>query len=227
MSMLIDAYRFGSGGGGAYPTRLSTSSQQFTAATTNHDVSMPATVNAGDLLLVTISINGVSALTTPSGWALIANSEAANATAVRMASYYKVAAGTEGGTTVNFASASAARAVSTVRRYQAGTYSGTPEASVTTNVTATPDPPTLSPSWGLAKCDWNAFACIHQGTSVSAYPYATDQTFQNSGATGTVHVSQASCSSPIDAGSENPGTFSISGGSVRNWVASTVAIRGT
>jgi hypothetical protein len=228
MSMLIDAYRFGVGSGGAYPTRLSTATQGFgTSATTSHNVNMPATVNTGDLLVVTLATRSDSSYTTPSGWNLVSGSQDAVVGQVKMATFYRVADGTEGGTAVNFVTASTSTAAASVRRYQAGTFTGTPEAAVATGGSATPDAPNLTPSWGSTKCDWIVSCAIVQGTAVSAYPYATDNAFQNSGGTGTTQVSQATCSTQVDAASLNPGTFSISGGSVRNWVASTVAIRGT
>lgn len=228
MSMLIDAYRFGGGSGGAYPTRLSTATQGFgTSATTSHNVNMPATVNAGDLLVVTLATRSDSSYTTPPGWNLVSGSQDAVATQVKMATFYKVAAGTEGGTSVDFATSVASTAAAHVRRYQSGTYTGTPEAAVATGSSATPDAPNLSPSWGSVKCDWIVSAAIVQGTSVSAYPYATDNAFQNSGATGSTQVSQASCSTQVEASSLNPGTFTTTASVTRNWVSSTVAIRGT
>src|SRR5687767_7989130 len=62
-------------------------------------VTLPATVNAGDLLIVCITVDGTPTLTWPGDWtALVANT---TATAVVMGCRYKIADGTEDGTTID------------------------------------------------------------------------------------------------------------------------------
>jgi hypothetical protein len=65
---------------------------------------MPATVGAGDLLLVLIAYvsNGTCVAATPSGWLKLWDSEEGGSVRKRGAGFAKVAAGTEDGTTVNF-----------------------------------------------------------------------------------------------------------------------------
>ena len=58
---------------------------------------MPATVDAGDLLLMHFVNDGNATVTTPAGWTLL--NSTLNGTQVRSGWYYKLAAGTEGGTT--------------------------------------------------------------------------------------------------------------------------------
>jgi len=84
----------------AAPVVASVTETAFDTATTAHYVNMPATVTADDLLIVLFTNDGNAAVTTPTGWNLLASD--ANGTQVRLSVYYKIAAGTEGGTTVNF-----------------------------------------------------------------------------------------------------------------------------
>jgi hypothetical protein len=92
------------------------------AEVTTHAASMPATVEAGDLLLWLASIRSESPEATPTGWtqlALFVNVD------VDMALYAKDAAGTEGGGTASFTTAVAKRSVHLVMRIQSGNWKGT------------------------------------------------------------------------------------------------------
>ena len=223
MSMLIDAYRFGGGGGGgggATPTLLSRTASSFASNTTSHLVSMPATVTVGDLLVCLIGIGNNSAtITTPSGWT--AGATEASDGASKAFLFYKVASGTEGGTTVNFVTSAGIRAAAQVFRFQAGTYSGTPEIAFSENPPGTPnanpDPPNLAPSWGSANTYWLIFCTVNSSPTVSVYP-------GSSGVITTANTASiASCYDTTPGASLNPGAFTISA-SLR-WVAGVVAIR--
>ena len=72
----------------------------FTTDATSHLVAMPATVDAGDLLVTLVATDGSATLTTPSGWTNL--SSVPQSTTVRGSCSYKIAVGTEGGTTVDF-----------------------------------------------------------------------------------------------------------------------------
>lgn len=98
---------------------------QFSSASTTHNVTMPGTVAAGDLLICIIAFDGNPTLgTTPTGWTYL-NAQN-NGSTVKMAVYYKVADGTEDGTTVNFPTSSSEQAAAQVYRILSGQYSGVP-----------------------------------------------------------------------------------------------------
>lgn len=223
--MLINPYRYASGGGGGdgFPNYLSATTTTFSSGATDHNVSMPATVASGDLLI--LQFEGVSdaSHTTPSGWTSLSN-VAGSFFSMRQSVYYKVAAGTEGGTTVNVVSSVSEKAVAITHRIESGSYQSTPEAAAVNDANSpstTPNPPNLTPSWGSAKTLWIAiFGSFTSGVSatVSVYPYSDGQTHA-----AVTDMHGASCWSKTEASSLNPGTFtqSVSG----RWVAGTIAIR--
>jgi len=72
--------------------------------TTSHNVTMPAAIDSGDLLIVLFSnfIYG-SPVTQPAGWSLMASDKYnPEGNGVRLSAYYKVADGSEGGQTFDF-----------------------------------------------------------------------------------------------------------------------------
>lgn len=89
------------------PTWESTTVTDFGSDVTTHAANMPATVNSGDLLIAAAAFDATATITTPSGWTLmVAGAE----TGVMVSGLYtKVAAGSEGGTTVDFATSAAQR----------------------------------------------------------------------------------------------------------------------
>ena len=222
MSMLIDAYRFGggSGGGGATPTLLSRTTTAFSSNTTSHAVSLPATVSVGDLLVCVIGIaNNSATITTPSGWT--AGPTEASDGGSKAFLFYKVASGTEGGSTVDFVTSAGIRASSHVFRFQSGTYSGSPEVAYSENPAgisnANPDPPNMAPSWGSANTYWIIFCTIGGSPTVSVYP-GTGGAITNANT-----ASIASCYDTTPGASINPTAFTIS--SSLRWVSGVVAIR--
>lgn len=89
------------------PTYQSTTVTDFGSDSTNHSANMPATVNAGDLLLALVATDGNPTITTPSGWTLLLSVPSSIEPAFGL--YGKVAAGTEGGTTVNWVTSASER----------------------------------------------------------------------------------------------------------------------
>lgn len=223
MSMLIDAYRFGGGGGGGgTPTLLSVTQSAFNSNTTSHAVQMPATVNAGDLLVVGVMIAAETYPIAASGFTSIGSS--GRATSIKVQYFYKIAAGTEGGTTVDFStSPSAIRMVAQVHRIQSGTFhaSTAPQGQFDNGNSNTPNPPNLSPSWGSASTLWLIGTGVTGASSVSSFPTANNNNSQ-AGTGGALRVI-ASCTDATVAASLDPGTFGIA--SSLDWVAATIGIR--
>lgn len=192
------------------PILLSSASQLFSVSAVAHNISMPATVAASDLLIVACSNGGNTAnsvVTTPAGWTQIATFRGATS-GTRITLLYKIAAGTEGGTTVNFATAFSTQMSARVWRYQAGTYQATPTATFSAESTsATGTPPSFSPSWGSAvTTGWIVGMGWTSAATPTAYPYATN----NQTAATASNVSLATATTDNSTATLTPGNFTLS-----------------
>src|SRR4030043_579774 len=98
----------------AAPVVRSETETAFGTDTTNHYVNMPATVGAGDLLIVVFTNDGNATVTTPDGWSSLASD--ANDSAVRLSVCYRTAAGTEGGAVGDFVTSAAEQAAAQAYR---------------------------------------------------------------------------------------------------------------
>jgi len=210
----------------AAPVVASVTETAFGTYTTDHYVDMPATVNAGDLLIALFTNDGGATVTTPSGWTQLAST--ANGSAVRLSVYYKIAAGTEGGTTVNFVT-SANEEEAAAQVYRITNWHGTTPPEISTAATGTstrPDPASLDPAgWDVADTLWLAVAGQDRGDQgpTIAYPaYYTDGISTLSSAT-TDSCRTLSARRVLAAASENPGAFTIPAS--EEWVAFTIAVR--
>jgi hypothetical protein len=209
----------------AAPVVASVTETSFGTDATGHYVNMPAAVDAGDLLIVIFTNDGNATVTTPAGWTALA-SNAANG-AVRLSIYYKIAAGTEGGTTVNFITSVNEEAA--VQVYRITDWHGTtpPEISTATTGTSTrPNPTSLDPGgWDVSDTLWLAVAGQDRGDQdgPTAYPaYYTDgvSTLSSEDITSCqTHSARRVLAVVL----EDPWPFTIPAS--EEWVAFTVAIR--
>lgn len=185
----------------------------FGGATTTHNVPMPATVDAGDLLLVGWFHDNAS-LTQASGFAPL--STATNTD--RCYIFGRVAVGDEDGANVNFQALTASFAVAHTYRITAGTWAGVLSGVMVTAATgtsATPDPPNNAPHLGSDDYLWLVFAGKVQASITGAPTNYTNFTGDSSDLSGSARRS-------LTASSEDPGTFS--GSSSFAWMAFTIAI---
>jgi RHS repeat-associated protein len=220
----------GGGGGSTAPVIEESTGSSFGTASTTHNVTMPATVNAGDLLVVEFSINsaGSDTVAPPSGWTEFA--DALNSNDAHISLYAKIASGSEDGTSVNFVSSSARKARAVVTRIRAGTFyndvvTNVVAAATATGTSANPNPPALNPSWGNEETLWGAAWATGDDWSTTAYPanYSSNQISGNSGtAADETHMANAKRS--LAADSEDPGSFTASPST--DWIALTWAVRG-
>ena len=216
VQQLLSSFNTAAGGGGGSISTLETG---FPTAGSTHNVSMPASVSVNDLLICAFTHRGSGTATTPSGWTLLTYTN--NGGGCKLGSYYKVADGSEGGTTVNFATTTNGQAEAIVYHVPAGTYTGTPEVSGTFASSANPNPPLLTPSWGMDDVLWIAvFGCFDQIT-VSVYPLPDNNEAYSSSAVSSVSI--GSCTTVLSASSEDPGTFTISAS--KSWLAHTIGLR--
>ena len=222
---LTDDSWLASGAGGGFPQVQSVTETSFGTDALNHLVAMPATVNSGDLLIVLSQFDGgVDPSGAPTGWSQLWTGNGSG--------YAKVADGTEGGTTVDFAtSASESGAAQTYRisdwygqlsGVEVGTAIGTSGTSI--------DPPSLTATWGAANNLWIAAAFWQDDDeTVTGGGYPTNYTngvdtlatgpINTNGSVGTARREFAA------ADTENPGAFTITGS--ESVYANTIVIRPT
>ena len=209
----------------AAPVVTSVTETAFGTDTTDHYVNMPATVNAGDLLIVLFTNDGNAAVTTPAGWNPLASTN--NGNAVTFSVYYKIAAGTEGGTTVNFITSATEQAAAQV--YRITNWHGTTPPEISTAATgadAAPDPASLDPAgWDVADTLWLAVAGQDRGdqSGTTAYPASYTDGISTLSSNGTGSCRTHSARRVLAAASEDPGAFTIPVS--EQWVAFTIAVR--
>jgi len=209
----------------AAPAVASVTETAFDTATTAHHVNMPATVNADDLLIVLFTNDGNATVTTPTGWNLLASD--ANGTQARLSAYYKIAAGTEGGTTVNFVTSGSEEAAAQV--YRITDWHGTTPPEISTAATGTstrPNPASLNPAgWDVADTLWLAVAGQDRGDQLgtTAYPASYTAGISTLSSEGTRSCRTLSARRVLAAASEDPGAFTIPVS--EEWVAFTIAVR--
>lgn len=208
---VIDSITVTPGAGGADP-----------AASTKTLV-MPASINAGDLLLWVGAVScqaGTPTITPPTGWTQLVN----EGTTRKLYACYKVATGTEGASPQDLSFSITSRSAGNCYRIGAGTYTGNPEAISAAPGAGTATCPSLSPTWGsldmlaIAACTGTA-----GGVTVSAYPLPDHQSFQSTGTNSAMII--ARCSDEVSASPISPGGFTLS--AYNNVRTATIAVRGT
>ncbi|MEH2517789.1 hypothetical protein V1279_003362 [Bradyrhizobium sp. AZCC 1610] len=191
---------------------------------TNNTAALPASIAAGNLLVV-IAASYDQDIITPSGWNVLTTTTTAGG--LRGTIFWKTASGSEGAS-VAMATAVATRVTSRSLRITGHRAPGTPlEASTPSSAnTAAPDPAAVTPSWGG---DNNLFIVAEMARSgasdplVTAYPtgYATNQN-QTSSTNGLGTCAAVATKAAI-ASSDDPAAFTLAG--ARESVAVTIAVR--
>ncbi len=196
-----------------------------TGSGATYDVVMPATVTAGDLLIIIFVAYGTDVWdnVTPSGWTRL-TSDGGGYLA-------RIADGTEDGTNVNLdaTGANAAWASQVYRIAAADWYGGSLTdgvvlGSYTTGTSVSPNAPSVSPGWGSIPTLWiSSFVNFNVNTSLSSGPSGY------TGATYTEVNSPFSCAigsarKVSTSSSENAGAFTTAASAF--WSARTIAVRG-
>lgn len=212
-------------GGGDFPVveDIASGTLPFASQSTSHSITLPSGVQAGDILVIFFTTNGVTH-TPPAGWTQLLTEIGGTSNAIRHSVFTRTADGSEGsGVTIT-------TSANTGHVYVAYRVSG--GASVEGQITSVgsnlnPDPPSLSPAWGEAKTLWiAAMGARSQGfgagsLAITGFPSGySDQLGPSAGLWVTGAAWRDS-----EAGTENPGTFTInSDGQSRFWIAVTIAI---
>lgn len=218
----------------AFPQVEEVTEKQHGSDVNTYPVTMPATVNAGDLLIIlgTRDRRGPSASerfdSTPSGWTEIWEGTSTGAATGQWLA--KDAVGDEDSTTVNMtAGGNASTGATQVIRIKAGTWGGTVATDIdvgtaSTGTDANPDPPAVTAGWGA---DDNLFITVahtaDDDATVDTYPTDYDNgvdTISGGGANLGATVGSARLESGL--ATDNPGTFDLS--ETEAWVSNTMVI---
>lgn len=203
-----------------FPVETSLTLSDLTASTTPA-ISMPATANAGDILIMIVGIAGgtPTTSTSPAGWNVIYNPGSTNVVA-----FWKSAAGTEGGTTVSLTLGNSRATYSGVWRYTGGSTMEFVAVAATSTVTS--DPSNLAPSWGSTSIDtsWLVASTRNQrNETLSATPTGYSNTMQIAA---TIARQFAWGTKDAAIVSDNPSTYTWSN-ALNDSIAFTIAVKGT
>lgn len=213
------------GGGGGAPNVLSLTPSAFNSAATSHHVDMPSSVSVGDLLIAIVGSDGSNAnsvVSTPAGWTQI-HTTFNSSTSNRGTDFYRIADGTEGGTTVDFATAAADELAAIVIRIAAGSYSGTPEGAIqVTSSSINPAAPTATPSWGADENLW--ITNLYRGRAPpTGFPLPDNRTTVNAMVDSSNGTSIGVCTDIQNVSSLSPGNWTAPTNTEN--VGSTLAVR--
>ncbi len=193
----------------AFPQVETSATHDGSGNTTTATMNYPASIASGDLLIVLAGCDGISvSMTPPSGFTEIYDN------ARSFAVFAKEADGTETGTTTYTQSANEwpSNVVYRISGWDdSGSLSDAIEVAVGTLDAASPDPPSLTASWGSDDNLWIAAKVAHHGSGfATAYPYTDNQEF--AGLTGGGSGSNVdACTDEIATATANPGTFTLNG----------------
>lgn len=214
----------------AFPTIATTNSGNSGANATNHTINLPASIAAGDLLLIFFVHDDGSATVTaspPADWSTLVNNRVANdaGTQARLSIWYKTASGSEGATATATTTGSEGSAHVT---YRITGWHGTtiPEASAAApSSSANPDPPNLDPTnWAAEDTLWiAAYGWDNGNITHSSYPANYTLSQLTNGWTNAGGARIAVSARQLNASAEDPGTGTLSAG--EQWAAATVAVR--
>lgn len=206
------------------PTVDSVTATQVSVASATHNVVMPATVNAGDLLIIIVAwAASPGTVTTPTGWTL-------GGTTNIVSVFTKIAVGTEGGTTVNVATVNSVKAAGQTYRMHKWYGSDLTNSVTTALASSAPgtsaDPSAVTPTGGPDRFQ------VIAGLAVTANPAITDAAnYANFTQTddGSVAVRlrtgrrQQAAKDGIYMTTEDPAAFTWTGS--QTWTAITIAVR--
>lgn len=211
----------------AFPTATAPTATAFAASVTSMAITMPATVASGDLLLALTETRNAPTWTKPLNWNDISTIAQAGGGAVgKLSGFYKIADGTEAGTTPTWTASTTTTGEWQVIKVTGWHGTTPPEATTASGDATSANPPSLTPSWGADDDLWiavagNAATGDTTGFTVAPTNYTGLQS--NGASSGGSTANIATATRQLNATSEDPGTFTPS--SNRFWTAATIAVR--
>jgi hypothetical protein len=208
----------------AIATSASTSDNDSSSPWTEN---LPASIALGDLLVMAAwQAASTTALTWPAGWVQISATNAASGTG-RFEVRYRLADGTEGATISISGGGGTTRLSSVCFRITGWHGTTVPEGGTpATGTSTTPDPPTVTASWGSAD---NLFLAIFGQfshttlTPTAPTSYGGRVVGANSGGTDPNSGKVCFSSQQLASSNDNPATWT--GADNEAWVAQTIVIR--
>lgn len=213
----------------AFPSVEATGGGVGTSPVTDATCPCPATVNAGDLLILWHRAGTGGSLTFPSGFQTLVNASP-DTSDDQVGLAWKKADGTEGGTTLHITQASS-KYVNLLFRISgaADPDSQPPQIStVATGTNSSPDPTSLSPTGGAKDYLWFWLGSWEgeQTSPPSGFPtnYSTGPYADSTGTGGqtATNCRYAATHRQANAASEDPGSWGLSGPAP--WTAYTLAV---
>ena len=191
-------------------------------------VNYPATVNAGDLLILGMIVDQNTTFTEDGTDTFELTSGADGSPPARYAIFRKVADGSEGGGTVSFTAVSSVEATAQMYRIRVGTWEGTLAGgfAIAASASNTDDPPNLNPGWGALDILWIIYG-FSSNYLMGSPSFAAPANYGNFAArenneSGAGLPGQCTARRELNASSENPAAW---GGDVNpNW-GITIAVR--
>lgn len=216
-----------------YPNvRSSVATSGGSSASTNYVVSLPATVVAGDTIIVLLrSADGTSAFTWPGAagvWNVLF-SDTSDASNDRTAVAWKKATGSEGGTTITVTGTSAKYAACSwsIQDGADPTVTAPEFATLVTGSSNAPNAGNLTPSGGSKNYFWlTVMGC--DGIPTVPVTYPTNYSIgQLTSTTGTASTAASNCrvagaARQLAGSSENAGAFGLS--TSPSWTATTIVV---
>ncbi len=208
----------------AFPTVAAGNTSTVVTAATSHGVAMPATVNAGELMLLKVSTGGEPVITMPVGWENVFTPVVF--TSVSLACFKKIADGTEGGTTVNFTTDVTVKSshISCAITGWVGDLAGVVSAPTAFEGSSdAPNPPSVTATWAGGDNLFLAQMSMHRTAALSGFPanYPDNQMEVSTGSGGQDSL-VAMATRALAADSDNPGTFAAA--IARRSIAQTLVI---
>jgi len=206
-----------------------TGGNRDTTATT-HAISYPATIAAGDTLLVFFGHKDAVSATPgfPGGWTVLGEIENSAGSLACLCPAWRKADGTESGTfniTTTVATRMAYCIYAITGAADPTVTAPTTQAGVATNNTNAPNPPNCNPAVSKDYLFFAAF-CSSAGritsTDPTNYSFSSQTNGSNSGT--TTHAGVGVATRQLTASSDDPGTFLTTGGTTEEVAAQTIAV---
>lgn len=206
----------------AFPAIQSVTETSSNTNQSSHSVNLPGTINSGDLLILFTMRRGVGAINTPSGFTELDEFSADSTVAI----FAKIATGSETSPITVTVGGTPTLAAQVLRiTGNEGTLSGLEINTIVNSVGTSPNPGSITASWGGEQNLFIAFtgAADDDGT-VTAYPSGFSNGVDtisgggtNNGAT-VAHATLNSTNATVD-----PGAFTLS--QSEGWYAYTLVVR--
>lgn len=217
--MIVAPSRFAvtGGGGGGAALSLASLTHTYKPGATSHAMNLPASIAAGDLLLMLTQHTTTATITPPAGWTLEAT-HYYSGSAGNLSLFTRIADGTEGATATFTLSASTPLS-SLCARIPGGTDVETAYVRIASATTS--DPATLTPTWGSRNTVWLVIGHGYYDRTVTAYPLPDNNAEYSGGVLG--HYLYVATKQET-AASQDPAVMTFDAG--QYGVLFTVGVRG-